>query len=109
MLEANQSSIGSNNQFQGIFDGTGHTLTINYDVTYGHAAPFSHISGATIKNLRVAGTIHTTNSLAAGVVGQTRGSSTVERESGAALPSQQPMTAIRNPIMAVSQPQYLVR
>lgn len=76
MLEANH---GGNNQFQGIFDGTGHTLTINYDVTYGPAAPFSHISGATIKNLRVAGTIHTTNSLAAGVVGQTRGSSTVER------------------------------
>ena len=46
--------------FQGIFDGNGHTITVNYtdngDEHY--CGPFRYINGATIKNLHVTGTIY---------------------------------------------------
>ena len=46
--------------FQGIFDGNGHTITVDYtdngDEHY--CGPFRYINGATIKNLHVAGTIY---------------------------------------------------
>ena len=67
--------------YSGIFDGQGHTLTINYDRTglaysqsmdYG-AAPFLFIRNATIKNLHVDGSIHTSTKFAAGVVGDVQG------------------------------------
>ena len=44
--------------FKGTFDGGGHTLTFNYTATDEKVAPFRYINGATIKNLRVAGTIN---------------------------------------------------
>ena len=46
--------------FQGIFDGNGHTITVNYtDNSNEHyCAPFRFINGATIKNLHVTGTIY---------------------------------------------------
>ena len=43
--------------FSGTFDGNGHTLTINVSKQSRFAAPFKCVSGATIKNLHVAGTI----------------------------------------------------
>ena len=45
--------------FSGIFDGNGHTITINYTDNSSHhyCAPFRIIKGATIKNLHVAGSI----------------------------------------------------
>ena len=55
--------------YTGIFDGQGHTLTINYVTDERFVAPFRHIQDATIKNLRVAGTITTNNQFAAGIVG----------------------------------------
>ncbi len=55
--------------YTGIFDGQGHTLTINYVTNERFVAPFRHIQDATIKNLRVAGTITTNNQFAAGIVG----------------------------------------
>lgn len=60
--------------YQGEFDGQGHTLTIHYNVMNddGVPAPFTHISGATIKNLHVAGTI-TTNMHHSSVVAHVRG------------------------------------
>ncbi len=56
-------------KFQGIFDGQGHTLTINYVATDIVTAPFRYIQNATIKNLRVAGNITTSYRHAGGIVG----------------------------------------
>ncbi len=63
--------------FSGTFDGGGHTLTFNYTATGDNAAPFAYITGATIKNLRVAGTITTSNKFAAGIAAQTDGTTTI--------------------------------
>ena len=43
--------------FSGTFDGDGKTLTVNYSATGDNCAPFGLLSGATIKNLIVAGNI----------------------------------------------------
>ena len=49
--------------FMGTFDGDGHTLTVNINVESDNAdtpaAPFAYLSGATIKNLNVAGSMIT--------------------------------------------------
>ena len=63
--------------FKGTFDGGGHTLTFNYTATGDNAAPFAYITGATIKNLRVAGTINTGYKFAAGIAAQTDGTTTI--------------------------------
>ena len=61
---------GSNDiKFQGIFDGQGHTLTIHYVAAESTTAPFRYIQNATIKNLRVTGTIKTAYAHAGGIVG----------------------------------------
>ena len=63
--------------FKGTFDGGGHTLTFNYTATGNNAAPFAYITGATIKNLRVAGTINTGYKFAAGIAAQTDGTTNI--------------------------------
>ena len=61
--------------FSGVFDGQGHTLTVNISSStlyLSYAAPFRYVKGATIKNLKVSGTINasTYNSqFAGGIVG----------------------------------------
>ena len=65
------------NSFQGTFDGGGHTLTVNYNSSENNAAPFSHVSNATIKNLRVAGTITTSAPFAGGIVSESHGALTL--------------------------------
>ncbi len=54
--------------FSGHFDGGWHTLTVNIDRTENYAAPFGVIDGATIENLKVAGTITTSAKYAGGIV-----------------------------------------
>ena len=49
------------------------TLTFNYTATGNNAAPFAYITGATIKNLRVAGTINSGYKFAAGIVAISNG------------------------------------
>ena len=62
--------------FKGTFDGGGNTLTFNYTATGDNAAPFAYITGATIKNLRVAGTINAGGYMfAAGIVAISNGGS----------------------------------
>ena len=67
--------------FSGTFDGNGHTLTINLSNQSRFAAPFKCVSGATIKNLRTAGTIsgtgNTAGKLLSGLVGISFGSTTI--------------------------------
>ena len=52
----------SSQHYHGTFDGQGHTLTVHYNSSNMFHTPFSQTSGATIKNLHVAGTIKSTSS-----------------------------------------------
>ena len=61
--------------FSGIFDGDGKTLSVTISGTDRHAAPFQSISGAAIKNLKVAGTV-SGGIHSAGLVGGVSGSGT---------------------------------
>ena len=67
--------------FSGTFDGDGHTLTLNVSNQSRFAAPFKCVSGATIKNLRTAGTIDGTGNadgkLLAGIIGVSFGNTTI--------------------------------
>ena len=65
-----RSSGGTFNAFQGTFDGGGNTLTVNYTTDAEFCGPFCYTYGATIKNLRTAGTINTSSIYAGGVVGR---------------------------------------
>ena len=62
-----------NHHYKGIFDGQGHTLTINYNSSEVFTAPFRHINSATIKNLRVTGTITTNKTIAASIAASCSG------------------------------------
>ena len=63
------------NSFQGIFDGGGHTITLNLTASENYCAPFRYISGATIKFLKVDGTINGNgNKQLASIVGSANGS-----------------------------------
>ena len=72
--------------FKGTFTGnhfnhaTPNKLTFNATATGDYCAPFAHISGATIKDLQVAGTVSTAYTRASGLVGKVSGtaSSTIQ-------------------------------
>ena len=67
--------------FKGIFEGGGHTLTLNLTHSSGGdawIAPFRFINGATIKHLHTAGTISTNGKMAGGIVGDSWGTSTIQ-------------------------------
>ena len=81
-LGNDQTHIGSITQeqgpfYSGTFDGQGHTLTIAYDNRSSNIiiAPFTQIRNATIKNLKVAGSIYSTFAFI-GVVGYVNGGGT---------------------------------
>lgn len=88
-LGSDQTMVGTfAHRFGGIFDGQGHTLTVNYNTQsmtiepgqdYLGAAPFRDIEGATIRNLHTAGTITTDKIGITGLVGWTYGKNTIER------------------------------
>ena len=73
--------------FKGTFDGGGNTLTFNYTATGDNAAPFAYITGATIKNLRVAGTINTGYKFAAGIVAISNGGTITNCQSSVTINS----------------------
>ena len=78
-LGDDQTMIGTSSaKYQGTLDGQGHTLTINYTTTENYYAPFRYIQGAKIKNLHVAGTIHTSHRFTGGLVGESYGTSNIE-------------------------------
>ena len=61
-LGTDQTIIGQNTAYQGIFDGQGHTLTVNLNSADSYWAPFRFVGdGAKIKNLRIAGTVNGTH------------------------------------------------
>lgn len=67
--------------FRGTFNGCGHTLTFNASNQSRFTAPFKYVNGATIKDLKVAGSISGTGNadgkLLAGLVGQSIGNTTI--------------------------------
>ena len=65
--------------FRGTFDGRGHTITFSYTSKNHKCGPFRIINGATIKNLHTTGTIYTSKKNAAGLVGKSYGTCTIER------------------------------
>ncbi len=73
--------------FSGTFDGGGNTLTFNYTATEEEVAPFRNITGATIKNLRVAGTINTGYKFAAGIVAISNGGTITNCQSSVTINS----------------------
>ena len=85
-LGDDQTTIGSGNTnaenaivvYQGVFDGNGHTLTINYNTSEGFYAPIRHISGATIKNLHVTGSIVSSGGRVGGIVCGVFGGSSIQ-------------------------------
>ena len=66
--------------FSGTFDGGGNTLYFNYIMSYDYVAPFRYVKDATIKNLKVEGTINTSAKFAAGLVGLASGEGTTTIE-----------------------------
>ena len=60
----------SNHNFTGTFDGNKKTLTVNYSGS-SYVAPFPYVDGATIQDLVVEGTISSSGTRAAGVIGET--------------------------------------
>ena len=71
----------SGQHYHGTFDGQGHTLTVHYNSSKNWHTPFSQTSGATIKNLHVAGTIKSTSpnpSHMSGLVSNSAGSDVIQ-------------------------------
>ena len=65
---------GEEKAFCGTFDGQGHTINVDLNVSGNEAAGlFSYVKGATIKNLTVTGTINNTGMYAGGLVGTAKG------------------------------------
>ena len=69
----------SANQFAGIFDGKGHTITYNYEVAENYGGLFSYTNGATIKNLRVEGTAVVTAIHFGALLGRVSGDNLIEK------------------------------
>ena len=60
-------------KYAGTFDGQGHTLTLNWNTGESDIAPFRRVDGATIKNLRTAGTIKSSGHFLAGLIDEASG------------------------------------
>ena len=54
--------------YRGVFEGNGHTLTVNINKNEECVAPFRYAGNATIRNLHTAGSVTTNNKFAAGLV-----------------------------------------
>ncbi len=80
-LGDDQTMVGSiASPYQGLFDGQGYTLTVNYDMslTTSAVAPFSVVGNATIQKLHVDGSIKQQYCAAGGVVGSIMGNVTIK-------------------------------
>lgn len=68
----------SSNCFKGVFDGDSHTMTLNLTATTEGCAPFKYLSGATIKNLNVAGTVTTSSKYGASIAAHTYNTTNIQ-------------------------------
>ena len=60
-------------KYAGTFDGQNHTLTLNWNTGESDIAPFRRVDGATIKNLRTAGTIKSSGHFLSGLIDEASG------------------------------------
>ncbi len=73
-LGSSATLIGnSDHRYSGTFDGNGHTLTVDINLDENYATPFRYVNNATIRNLRVAGSIVSSRSGAGGLIGYSQG------------------------------------
>ena len=72
--------LGTNYYYEGVFDGRGHTVTVNITTEGQVIGLFSYVTGSktVIKNLTVRGDITTSNKFAGGVVGVLNDGATIE-------------------------------
>ena len=68
----------SSNCFKGVFDGDSHTMTLNLTATTENCAPFKYLSGATIKNLNIAGTVTTSSKFGASIAAHTYNTTNIQ-------------------------------
>ena len=80
-LGSNVWMIGKNrNPYSGTFDGDGHTLSLNWNISNDEAAPFRYTSGgAIIKNLHTKGQITTDHQGTTGLIDRVVGKTTISR------------------------------
>ena len=74
------SEYSENKPYSGIFDGQGHTLTINYTSESSgskYVAVFPYARGLTLKNLHIAGSVTVTNGSTSGIISFHRGEGNV--------------------------------
>ena len=78
-LGSNVWMIGKyDNPYSGTFDGDGHTLSLNWNISNDEAAPFLYTSGgATIKNLHTKGQITTGANGTSGLIDRVVGKTTI--------------------------------
>lgn len=70
--------VGTNsNKYRGTFDGNWHTLTLDISSSADYAAPFSYINGASIKKLKIGGSVTTSAKYAGSLVGSVNGNNTI--------------------------------
>ncbi len=62
----------------GVFDGQGHTITVNFNNEENRTALFDLVQDGTIQNLIVAGKVETTGQYAAGLAVEVTGTSTIK-------------------------------
>lgn len=67
-----QQCTRSNQSYYGTFDGDNHKLTVNLNGAQ-YMAPFAALDGATVKNLKVEGSITASGKYAAGIAGLVQG------------------------------------
>lgn len=80
-VDAGSTMVGaetSGKRYKGTFDGSGHTLTFNYNGSAEKVAPFQAVEDATIKNLKTTGSITSSGNLPAGIAGQIYGTTTID-------------------------------
>ena len=66
------------NKFKGIFDGQGHTVTYSYNITSNYCGLFTYVDGATIRNLKVKGSVTSTAIHFGALIGRADGTVLVE-------------------------------
>jgi hypothetical protein len=67
-ITTSKSCGDENSPFRGIFDGNGHTLTVNINASSQYQAPFRYIGTATIRNLHTKGEISSSEKFIGGLV-----------------------------------------
>ena len=76
-LGSDIAMVGTSKSYSGTFDGGEHTLKINWNSSELGTAPFKCVSGATIKNLRTAGEIKSSNHYLSGLINDAYGNNTI--------------------------------